>query len=272
MKYSIGEFASIVGVSPDTLRLYEKHDIIRPIKNNQNNYRFFNDLDARDLLMSRWYRSMQIPLYEVASLMKEASSDEIVDKVNEAQQLLEAEIQRSAMLLNKMKEIHEELGQIRGSMYQCQIRQLPGRYRIKQTYKNDLLKQEELKYVVQDWMEKLPYTYYSFRMENKDQTIGYDVMDYSWGLTLLEEDSLRLNVAMNDSVEYLPPETCVSAVIVRSQEEYISSESFRFMLDYIEEHGYSIVGDITGKILLNEKLGEHSRTYLEIYIPIRAIK
>ncbi|MNJ31582.1 HTH-type transcriptional activator TipA [compost metagenome] len=268
MKYSIGEFASMVGVTTDTLRLYERHDIIRPLKNNQNNYRFFNDLDARDLLMSRWYRSMQIPLHEVASLMKEASSNEIIDKVAEARDQLEMEIKRSTMLLNKMNEIQAELGQIRESMYQCQIRKLPGRFRIRQTYKNDLLKKEELKCVVQDWMEKLPYTYYSFKMENKDQAIGYDVTDYSWGLTLLEEDSVRLNVVMNDSVEYLPPATCVCAVIVRSQEEFISSDSFQFMLDYVEEHGYSLAGDITGKILLNEKLSDHSRTYLEIYIPI----
>lgn len=268
MKYSIGEFASMVGVTTDTLRLYERHDIIRPLKNNQNNYRFFHDLDARDLLMSRWYRSMQIPLHEVASLMKEASSGEIIDKVAEARHLLELEIKRSTMLLHKMNEIQAELEQARDSMYQCQIRKLPGRFRIKQTYKNDLLKREELKCVVQDWMEKLPYTYYSFKMENQEQAIGHDVTDYSWGLTLLEEDRVRLNAVMNDSVEYLPPATCVCAVIVRSQEEFISCDSFQFMLDYIEKHGYSIAGDITGKILLSEKLADHSRTYLEIFIPI----
>ncbi|WP_340008072.1 MerR family transcriptional regulator [Paenibacillus sp. FSL K6-0276] len=53
MKYCIGEFASILGVTADTLRLYEKHDIVRPTKDNSNNYRYFNDLDVRDLLMSR---------------------------------------------------------------------------------------------------------------------------------------------------------------------------------------------------------------------------
>ncbi|MNJ55620.1 hypothetical protein D3C77_511250 [compost metagenome] len=118
-------------------------------------------------------------------------------------------------------------------------------------------------------MEKLPYTYYSFRMENQDQTIEHEVMDYNWGLTLLEEDSRRLNAVLNDSVEYLPPATCICAVIVRAHEEYISSDSFQFMLDYMKESGYSVAGDITGKILLNEKLGDYSRTYLEIYIPIQ---
>lgn len=268
MKYSIGEFASLVGVTTDTLRLYERHNIIQPLKNNQNNYRFFHDLDVRDLLMSRWYRSMQIPLHEVASLVKDASSDEIIDKVAEARYQLEQEIKRSTMLLHKMNEIQAELEQVRGAMYQCQVCKVPGRFRINQTYKNDLLKREELKHIVQDWMEKLPYTYYSFKIENQDQVIGHDVTDYSWGLTLLEEDCVRLNAVMNDSVEYLPPATCVTAVAVISQEELISYKTFEFMLDYIEEHDYSIAGDITGKILFNEKLVDHSRTYLQIYIPI----
>lgn len=39
MKYSIGEFAEIIGVTTDTLRLYEKYNIITPTRDEKNNYR-----------------------------------------------------------------------------------------------------------------------------------------------------------------------------------------------------------------------------------------
>ncbi|MFD1266074.1 MerR family transcriptional regulator [Paenibacillus motobuensis] len=39
------------------MRLYEKQGIIRPLKDHSNNYRYYNDLDVRSLLMSRLYRS-----------------------------------------------------------------------------------------------------------------------------------------------------------------------------------------------------------------------
>lgn len=104
MKYCIGEFSSLLGITRDTLRLYEKHGIVRPVKDHNNSYRYFNDLDARDLLMSRWYRSLQIPLQDVAELIKHSSIDAVSAKLKASRGQLEAEIRKSAMLLNKLDE------------------------------------------------------------------------------------------------------------------------------------------------------------------------
>lgn len=268
MKYSIGEFASILGVTADTLRLYEKHDIVRPMKDLHNNYRYFDDLDARNLLSSRWYRSMQIPLQNVAELINDAPTERVVESIAAAQLQLEAEIRRSTMLLNKIKVIHKELQLIGDAIYKCRIQQMPGMYRIQQTNKNNLLQKNCLKRTVQAWMEMLPFTFYSFRIENTDGFSGSMELDYSWGLAMLEEDQRQLEVCLNDSVEYIPPITCISAVILTSYEEYLEQKDFQFMLDYAAEHRYAVTGDIYGKILFTERVkGEH-KSYLEINIPI----
>ncbi|MRN52924.1 MerR family transcriptional regulator [Paenibacillus monticola] len=269
MKYCIGEFASILGVTSDTLRLYEKHDIVRPIKDNSNNYRYFDDLDARDLLMSRWYRSMQIPLQDVALLIKDASSEHIIEKFQETQMNLEEEIKKSTMLLHKMIEINNEFKKIEGSLNTCTLKNVPGIYRLRQTDKNDLLINDYLKDTVNKWMNMLPFSFYSFRIENcefvsKDNTC----FDYSWGLSLYEDEVHKLNVEMDENVEYISPTTCVSSIIASSGEEYIRRESLQFMLDYLNEHQYSIAGDIVGKIILTEKVEGESTTYLEVNIPI----
>ncbi|ULO05822.1 MerR family transcriptional regulator [Paenibacillus sp. 19GGS1-52] len=269
MKYCIGEFASILGVTSDTLRLYEKHDIVRPIKDNSNNYRYFDDLDARDLLMSRWYRSMQIPLQDVALLIKDASSEHIIEKFQETQLNLEAEIKRSTMLLNKIIEINNEFKQIERSLNICTLKEVPGIYRLRQTHKNDLLINDYLKDTVNEWMNMLPFSFYSFRIENSDiLSEANTCCDYNWGLSLLEDEVHKLNVEIDENVEYISPTTCISAVIACSGEESIRRDSLQFMLDYLEEHQYSIAGDIVGKIILTEKIEGESRTYLEVNIPI----
>ena len=268
MKYSIGEFASILGVTADTLRLYEKHDIVRPMKDHHNNYRYFNDLDARNLLSSRWYRSMQIPLQDVAGLIKDAPSEQVVESIAAAGMQLEEEIRRSTLLLNKIQEIHAELERIGESFYTCKIKQVPGMYRIQQTNKNHLLQKDCLKRTVQAWMELLPFTFYSFRIENTEQIYGTGELDYSWGLALLAEDQQKLEVCLNDSVEYLEPAACISSVIVSSYDEYIERESFGFMLDYAKAQNYTISGDICGKILFTERTNSGNTTYLEINIPV----
>lgn len=257
MKYSIGEFASLLGVTADTLRLYEKHDIIRPVKTKHNNYRYFNDLDARNLLSSRWYRSMQIPLQSVTELINDAPSNQVVTSIDTAR-----------MLLEKITEIHHELELVGESFGTCQIRQVPGIYRIQQTDKNQLLQKERLRRTVHGWMELLPFTFYSFLIKSSENICADGELDYSWGLALLESDQKKLEVRLNDCIEYLQPATCISSVIVTGWKENFERETFQFMLDYARENQYALTGDIYGKILFTEHVGNVNKTYLEINIPV----
>ena len=269
MKYCIGEFASILGVTADTLRLYEKHDIVRPTKDNNNNYRYFNDLDARDLLMSRWYRSMEIPLPEVALLMKESSLEHVMGMMQDTEQSLEEEIKKKTMLLKKMNEIRKELNEIESSLYTCKIKQLPGMYRLRQTDKNSLLNNDIVKSLVNTWMDLLPYAFYSFRIEDKGFFSNRDNnFDYSWGLTLPEAETQQMDMNMDEYVEYISPSTCISATIVSTEGKYITKKSLQFMIDYIETNHYTVSGDVVGKLLLTEKISGNNRSYLEVNIPI----
>jgi len=269
VKYCIGEFASILGVTADTLRLYEKHDIVRPTKDNNNNYRYFNDLDARDLLMSRWYRSMEIPLPEVALLMKESSLEHVMGMMQDTEQSLEEEIKKKTMLLKKMNEIRKELNEIESSLYTCKIKQLPGMYRLRQTDKNSLLNNDIVKSLVNTWMDLLPYAFYSFRIEDKGFFSSRDNnFDYSWGLTLPEAETQQLDMNMDEYVEYISPSTCISATIVSTEGKYITKKSLQFMIDYIEANHYTVSGDVVGKLLLTEKISGNNRSYLEVNIPI----
>lgn len=270
MKYCIGEFASILGVTADTLRLYEKHDIVRPTKDNSNNYRYFNDLDARDLLMSRWYRSMGIPLPEVATLMKESSLEQVMGRMQETESNLEEEIKRKTMLLKKMNEIHNELRELDSSLYKCKLKQLPGMYRLKQTDKNALLTNDIVKSLVNTWMDLLPYAFYSFRIEDTGIFFSENNnFNYSWGLTLLEDEAQQFEMDSEEYAEYISPSLCISATMLCTDEKYITKNSLQFMFDYIEANHYSISGDVVGKLLLTEKNEGHNRSYLEVNIPIK---
>ncbi|RCX12801.1 MerR family transcriptional regulator [Fontibacillus phaseoli] len=269
MKYCIGEFSSILGITRDTLRLYEKHDIVKPVKDDLNSYRYFNDLDARDLLMSRWYRSMHIPLQEVAELMKQSSPEGIAEKMGTSCENLDMEIRKNTMLLNKMKELHRELEMLEASLYQCIYKKRPGLYRLKQTQKNRLLKNDDLKGIVNTWMEWLPFVFYCFRIEKGElATEEKNTWDYSWGLTLTVEDAQRLEVEIDSQVEYMAPADCISAVIKVSHRENITKRTLQFMFDDLQANGYAIQGDIVGRILLNEKRDGQTWSYLEVDISV----
>ncbi|WP_068781010.1 MerR family transcriptional regulator [Paenibacillus sp. GM2] len=267
MRYSIGEFASIIGVSADTLRLYEKQGIIRPLKDHSNNYRYYNDLDVRSLLMSRLYRSLNIPLQDVSELINGATAQQVQQQLLQSKTNLDEQIRRSTLLLKKMDEIETELGQIEERLHQCRIKLLPPRYRLKQTSQDRLLKEPYLKETVNEWMELLPFTYFCFRIENWNDAPDNYPLKYSWGMTLTQDDMLNLNVRVSDGVENLPSVRCLSSVIRTSAEDSFTVEAFQFMLDELAAQGYKAKGDITGKLLLNEYIQKAPGSYLEVNIP-----
>ncbi len=67
--YKIGEVASILGVSTDTIRYYEKMGIVYSKKDPSNGYRYFTSADIYALLDVLFYRSMDIPVEEVRNIM-----------------------------------------------------------------------------------------------------------------------------------------------------------------------------------------------------------
>jgi len=270
MKYSIGEFAEILGVTVDTLRLYERQGIIKPIKDHRNNYRYFDDLDARNLLMSRWYRSMQIPLQDVSGLTKEACLEDIIGKIGTMELNLKEEIRKSTMLLNKLTEINNGIRGIEAALNKCIIKKTPGLYRLKQTQRNTLLTDDFLREMVSKWMNMLPFAFYSFRIGSREFTSRESCLEYNWGIAISEEEIGNFDVEINEHIEYISPRTCVSAVIPSPHREYILADSLQFMLDYIKENNYCIVDDIIGRIIVTEKVNYQSRSYLEVNIPIRS--
>ncbi|GIP48154.1 MerR family transcriptional regulator [Paenibacillus timonensis] len=268
MKYCIGEFSSLLGITRDTLRLYEKHDIVKPMKDRHNSYRYFNDLDARDLLMSRWYRSLQIPLQDVAELIQNASLDDILDKMENSKQELTEEIRKSTMLLHKLNELSREVQSMENRLYQCTLVERPGLYRLKQTDKNNLLNTKGLEGTINTLMELLPYSFYCFRIEQNSIKSEEELLDYSWGLSISDEDVRELGIGLDEHLEHIPPSRCVSSVILSPQSEHLSIEAFRFMLDYMVEHQYVISGATTGRLMLTENHEGQKRSFLEIHIPI----
>lgn len=268
MKYSIGEFAEMVGVTVDTLRLYEKHNIINPMRDEQNNYRYYNDLDVRNLLMSRWYRSIQIPLQDVANITNDPSKDIIVNKLSSVKEDLEEEIKLKTMLLDKIISINNEISNCEFSLNKCIVKKTPGIYRIKQTRRNTLLQDDSITNIVDEWMNLLPFTFYSFKIDNIRLLSNEEYLDYSWGLGISEDDLNTFNLNINDNIEYIPPRTCVSSIILSSYSQYLMRDSFKFMKNYIKENNFKINGDIFGRIILIVKISGEMKSYLEVNIPI----
>ena len=171
------------------------------------------------------------------------------------------------MLLQKISGITEDLKDIEKRLNQCTIKNLSGIYRIRQTDKNELVKDGRLTEKIEEWMKYMPHTFFSFRIHCKEILSGNNFFDYDWGLALYEEDIKVLNLEVDERIEYIGPKNYISSVITSSG-DYITKESLQFMLDYIEGEQYTISGDVFGKIILTEKSKDTRQSFLEVNIPV----
>lgn len=134
------------------------------------------------------------------------------------------------------------------------------------------MKDDFLKGTVNAWMNILPCTFYSFKIESKEILSEKNSFEYSWGLAICEDEMHNFDLEINENVEYICPKICISSVVLSSEEEYIMRDSLQFMVDYIKENQYVITGDIIGKIIFTERISGKSKSYLEVNIPIELDK
>lgn len=90
MKYSISELAKLAGISPRTLRYYDQIGLLKPKRQQNSNYRYYDSNDVDLLQQILFYKEMGVPLNEIKKLMqnmtKEARLTVLCSHLNELNQ------------------------------------------------------------------------------------------------------------------------------------------------------------------------------------------
>ncbi|CUS25360.1 hypothetical protein FC70_GL001254 [Paucilactobacillus oligofermentans DSM 15707 = LMG 22743] len=93
--YTIGDFAQLTGLSPDTLRFYEQKGLVKPQRGNRN-LRLYNDDDLEHVAMVRRMK------------MGGFSLDEILEYTTFREQGLDTIHVRMSLMRAKIAALHEK--------------------------------------------------------------------------------------------------------------------------------------------------------------------
>ena len=268
--YSIGEFSNLVGVTSGTLRSYEKYNILIPFKNETNSYRFYNDLDARTLLISRWYRSMGFSVEETAEMIQKTCLNQSKKGIEKLIDDLKIEIDEKSLKLQRLKEIESDITSIDKQLDHCSIELFEGYYRFDQTNQNKMIKDHDMEPQISAWMSYLPFTHFTFKMEYEKCSESVKSKEYTWGMTLSAKytDALKVNTS-HPLIGYYPEQMSATTIISVKKEELLSSNHLDKLFTFIEEHNFKVSGDIIGRFILNDCIDSQEVGYCKVYIPIR---
>lgn len=84
--YSIGEVEKITGISKDRLRNYDRKSILKPRKEENNQYRQYNMNDIIDILGIEHFRRMDLGLKEIRTIREHGKEGSFLKPVESISQ------------------------------------------------------------------------------------------------------------------------------------------------------------------------------------------
>lgn len=115
---SISEVASIVGLSPKTIRYYESAGVIKTLERSDNSYRSFSERDIQRLILVKRARALGLPLSEIRNIVSECidkgcgkARSYVAAKVPEYLQTVDTQISELQQLRDQLSYMQKEYQQ-----------------------------------------------------------------------------------------------------------------------------------------------------------------
>lgn len=108
--FLIGEVADLLGVSRDTLRIYEEEGLISP-KRDENGYRIYSERDIYYLIGVRFYRDSSIPAESIRELINAGDAEDMLSIIKKKLREEEREIIRHERNVEHLKLMAEYFGE-----------------------------------------------------------------------------------------------------------------------------------------------------------------
>lgn len=108
----IGELAKLTGCSVQTIRYYEKEQLLPSTRRSEGNFRLYDEASAEQLLFIKLCRGLDLSLSEIRQLLAlKRSPGAQCDEVN---RMMEAHIHQVEARIRELTQLHEQLRALRG--------------------------------------------------------------------------------------------------------------------------------------------------------------
>lgn len=240
MRYLIKEVSELVGISPTTIRYYEKIGIIHVEKDEKTGYRYFSPIDINILMRLRILREQGFTMEEIEKLFCAENVDGTVDLYRKKEELLEQDIRKLQEQKAAIKR-EELLMRERDDKYVIR----PRMYGVLYRNNDNIFKDRMLRETIAEWMHHAFYTLPLFEVEVS--SVGET--RFSMGICMDAEDARSFGLDKNPYVFCIEEKPCVRKLSTICVEPDESSGMTMKMLDEYKKRGIVVTGKIYGRTL-----------------------
>lgn len=250
-RYSIGEFAKLLGVSADTIRYYEKLGLFSSSRDPGNNYRSYAESDALDFMNLRMCRSLDMGIDEMRCDGLGRSVGEQLSWLERKKAETEAEIERLRRQSARIEELkkfyafangeEDRVGEVDMCAAHCLY-----------TFGNPSHRGDEALRLARAWMDMLPFTFVAVGIAKESLLSGGEELDLRLGLGVLDRYQASLDLPLSPEVETFPAGRSVYQHLCVRDFFSVRKSDLAPLYEYVERKGLRIASGATGRTLASE--------------------
>jgi len=267
--FLIGELARLFNISTDTLRHYDKIDLLKPNYDAGNKYRIYSVRNFFKLSRILFFKNLDISLQDIKKYMNNKNTNNLLTLLKNKEEEIDVKITKLMNLKNKINTKLDLLGSIKQELNVVKIKLLPPRIGVvldiidsKNEYElKESVKKNEKYLKLSSWLiEGQVYT----SLSRENMTKG-SFNKFKYFIEIVSTENLIHGELKTIS------ENEYACVVFRGPYKDIENH-YNFLIQWIYENGYEILGDSIEKNIVDYDFSDSENEYVsEIQIPIRKL-
>lgn len=270
MSLKIGQVAKLLDMPAETIRFYEKNQILAPRRKENSTYREYEPWDIFDLFDCIGQRNLGFSVREVKNMMKVAALDEIVKIMKRRL----SEMDRESLLLHqKMQELEKMIRLAEVADYNvgkywfeycpekvCKICSYSSNGHYTDFDYNDP--------VITEWIKQAPFVKAGIiidpgrLMERQEE--------FEWVLFVKAEHLSFAGLAQDRTMKTIPAGICLNTIVDLGAKGEANAEAFRDIVSYAADNKF-LCETAVGELFLRNYEADGWHRYVKISIPVKKI-
>ncbi|MGX9460967.1 helix-turn-helix domain-containing protein [Shewanella sp. A14] len=273
MKIKIQDMANIVNCTPETLRFYEKENVLLPKRETKNNYRYYDIQNLKILSKCIFLRSLHFSIKDITKIISDGTVDN-VDKIllkKEAELINESD--RLLATIKALTDYREKIEKISTYFNKFSEVEIPEMLLFINQHNDSIYKGVDIQKETAKLFKNFPFINTSI-MVKKDDVVNDKVWSRYLGYSVNVSSRCYRYFKDDPLMKKIPPRKCLYTI----QSFHLTNDSkiavIKSLRDFINNNNYIVNGDMIGNQLFvdNEKYLDRKKPegliYYEYWIPI----
>ncbi len=261
-RHTIRDVANLLGISTDAIRLYEKEGLVTPLRDPQNDYRYYGTYEIQRIMAICLYRQLDVSLSDIKELLKASNFPEIIEGYGTLISNTESEIQRLQNQIDKLRFMENHLKSLHKGHNTCSIQELPPCYILFQQDASAPI-YATMRYVINSPIFSFGNFCYSLKA-NDGKNFQPNALEF-----MIREPMMRISPCADrmNSFPHTKGHRCIYTVTSNpiNQELHWNLD---LLLDYAKEHNYQCAEEAYAFYVFSLSEGDSIIDYYEIFLPI----